>query len=75
MEGMVARECACSWGGVVGCTGVEHPVEGGGVITMVLMATAREVESHPPASGDQGDEVGVSGGGSWGGAGVVGGTP
>jgi hypothetical protein len=42
---------------------------------MVLKAAAREAGSHPPASGDQGIEVVVPDGGSWGGGGVVGGTP
>jgi hypothetical protein len=31
---------------------------------MVLKAAAREAESHPPASGDQGVEVGVPGAGA-----------
>jgi hypothetical protein len=38
---------------------------------MVLNAAVTEAWSHPPASGDQGVEVGVLGGGSWGGAGDV----
>jgi hypothetical protein len=42
---------------------------------MVLKAASRKAWSHPPASGDQGVEVGVPEGGSWGGAGDVGGTP
>jgi hypothetical protein len=60
---------------VVGSTRVDHPVRGGWAIAIVLKAAAREVGSHPPASGDHGVEVGVHGGGSLGGAGVVGGTP
>jgi hypothetical protein len=48
--------------------------EEGGAIAMVLTAAVREAWSHPPASGDQGVEVGVLVGGSWGGAGDVGGT-
>jgi hypothetical protein len=48
---------------------------GGVVIAMVPKAAMREVESHPPAIGDQGVGVGVPEGGSWGGVGVVGGTP
>jgi hypothetical protein len=38
---------------------------------MVLKAAAREAESHPPASGDQGVGVGVTGGRSRGEAGVI----
>jgi hypothetical protein len=41
---------------------------------MVLKAAVREAGSHPPASGNQGVEVVVHGGRSWGGARVVGGT-
>jgi hypothetical protein len=37
---------------VVGGTGVDHPVGGGGVIAMVLKLAARKAGSHPPASGD-----------------------
>jgi hypothetical protein len=44
--------------------------EGGGVITMVLKATAREALSQPPVGGDQVVEVwvpeGRSAGGDWG---------
>jgi hypothetical protein len=39
--GMGSREHACSGNGVVGSTGVDHPVGGGGVIAMVLEAAAR----------------------------------
>lgn len=60
---------------MVGHTGVNHLVGGGGAIAMVLKATTREAESHPPASGDQGVGVGIPGGRGWGGAGVIGGTP
>jgi hypothetical protein len=42
---------------------------------MVLKAAAREAKSQPLANGDQSIEVGVLGGGSWGGAGVNGGMP
>jgi hypothetical protein len=42
--------------------------EEGGVIAMVLKATAREALSQPPAGGDQVVEVGVPGGRSAGGA-------
>jgi hypothetical protein len=72
---MGAKECAYSGGGVVGRTRVDHLVGGGGVIVMVLKAAAREAESQPLANGDQGIEVGVPEGGSWGGAGVNGGMP
>jgi hypothetical protein len=64
MEGMEARERACSGGGVVGSTGVDYPVRGGWAIDMVLKAVAREAGYHPLASRDQGLEVGVPGGGS-----------
>jgi hypothetical protein len=62
---------------VVGRTGVDHPVGGGWLCHRhgVLKATTMEAESHPPASGDQGVGVGIPGGRSWGGAGVIGGTP
>ena len=42
---------------------------------MVLKAAARAAGSHPLATGDHGVGVEVPKGGSWGGVGVVGGTP
>jgi hypothetical protein len=44
------------------------------VIAMMPKMAVREVESHRPTIGDQGVGVGVLEGGSWGGAGVIGGT-
>jgi hypothetical protein len=48
---MGAREHACCGSGAVGGTRVDHPFGGGEVIAVVLKATTREAESHPPASG------------------------
>jgi hypothetical protein len=75
IDGAGARKRACSGSGVVGSTGVDHPVGGARGHRHGAEGAVREAKSHPLASGDQVVEVVVPGDRTCGGVEGSGGTP